>query len=293
MTEFSLAGYANTQLWDINDSGLVVGSAWNNSDYVGFVYQNGVATILNNPAGQIVSATGVSNSGLIVGSWYDNNKTRSYLLDNGNFSEFAVPGATQTTLRHVSSDGRYLTGSYENGTSGNLLGFAFDRLTSGFVYFDASAVGRDYIVQGANSAGLITGTYYDNSGIRSFVYNMQDGTQTVYDESPIVSGSRFRDINDKGEIVGFFRNSAIVGNPSTGFKPFSFAGASSTAAYGNNNHGDMVGYFYTDPSSSTMHSFIAQAVPEPSSHALLLGGLAALLAGMGRKNTRRSKSGNH
>jgi len=288
MTEFSLAGYANTRLSDVNDSGLAVGQAWNDTDPVGFVYQNGVATILSNPAGRITSATGVSNSGLIVGSWYDNNQTRSYLLDNGNFSEFAIPGASSTELRHVSSDGRYLTGTYVVGSPDFSSGFAFDRLTSTLIRFASNAVDSSYIVQGANSAGLITGTVYDNAGVRSFVYNMQDGSQSVYKESPNRSGSRFRDINDHGEIVGFFRNSAIVGTPSIGFESFTFAGASSTAVYGNNNRGDMVGYFYTDPSLSTMHSFIAMSVPEPGTQALLLIGLIGLLAGLGRQSKQPS-----
>lgn len=286
ITEFSLPGYTNTWLWDINDSGQIVGSARNGSDSVGFIHQNGVTTILNAPGGQIISATGISNSGLIVGNWFNpsDRVIHGYLQDHGVFSSFVVPGSTTTTLRHVSSDGRYLTGTYEAGSPDFQSGFVFDRQTSTWVRFESNAVDNFYLVQGVNSAGLVTGTVYDNTGVRSFVYDMNSGSQNFYADPAGTGTARFRDINDQGSIVGFRRDSAIVGTPAAGFETFSFAGAFSTTAYGNNNHGDMVGYFYTSPTSSDIHSFIALSVPEPASYALMLGGLTAMLAGLGRRN---------
>jgi hypothetical protein len=270
-TLFDTPGSTNTQLWDVNDAGQIVG----NDDFGGFIYSGGSYTYLTMPDGARVSATGISNSGVIVGG----TGTNGFIYSGGSYTAFTVPSATQTLIRHISSDGRYLAGSYSTDAiiSG---GFTYDRQTSALTLLPQASPTALVIMQGVNTAGIATGsqTGTGNAALNGgLLYNVNSGTSTLYTTAAGLNAPRFRDINDAGLVTGFVNNSALgvnvgfVGTPGGAFETFAIPGATLTAGYGLNNRGLLVGY-YTD-ASSNLHSFIATAVPEPTSALLLVAGL--------------------
>lgn len=285
-TEFTVPGYSRTTLWDINDSGQMVGIVSNdNGPDQAFVYQAGVVKLLTGPVGSFGSvALGISNTGVIVGGWRktEEDPSQGFVYENGSYSAFSFPGASATLIRRISSDGRYLAGSYETATQVN-LGFAFDRQTDQWVSFDANDDGLT-LIQGVNVAGQVVG----NAGPESsaMIYDMSAGTTTWFGGIAGNAHPQFRDINDHGMIVGHDGLNVIVGSAAAGFDTFRLPGDEVVAVrgYGNNNRGELVGFFYS--LDNITRSFVASQVPEPASYGLMLLGLmlvAVKLNQQGRK----------
>ena len=274
---FDRPGALSTQLWDINDGGVIVGAAaYTDGRSAGFTYSAGVFTDFAGPAGALrTQFTGISNSGLIVGffdsadSLEGRGVTSSFLFNGSNYTSFAIPGTDETVLRHISSDGRYLTGTYT--IDAVHYGFAYDRWTDGFMSF-----GERSIAQGASIDGVVVGSAtLGNASQTGFEHDLATGVTSF----PMIDGleqTRFRDINDVGSITGFTRgdgNLAFVLSAAGELSTFTFAGAYDTAGYGLNNHNVLVGW-YGDYDGQILRGFVATPVPEPQSWALLLCGLA-------------------
>lgn len=286
----SRPGYASTLLWDINDSGTIVG----NSDGVAFVYANGSFMTVAHPAGTFgTSLSGVANDGSLFGSYFwstDQGESRStgFVLSGGVYTDILVPGSLDTAIRQVSGNGRYLTGSWFDGQVTH--GFAYDRETDARVDFTPPTTGGFYIVQGANDSGQITGNYSLFNGSaqvsESFVYDMSTGALQRFSSLPGSQRPRFRDINDLGIVAGF---DAAVGAMVTDLVSTSFIqapiGLTSPIAYGINDAGVVVGYAF-DPVTENYSGWIATPVPEPSTWALWGLGLAALTTGARRARGR-------
>lgn len=266
-------GWAQTQLWDVNDGRQVVGTSISADDSisVGFVLNNGSYTDIG-PAGALYSGTtGITNSGLIVGYYGDGDPTaptnHAFLYDNGSYTEFKLPGATNTFLRGVSSDGRYLTGSWDDGTSSST--FAFDRHTNRRIDINGS------VVQGVSVQGLVVGSLF-NVTSRAFTFNLNTQATTEVIATDAGNRPRFRGINDGGLITGFDSGSgkAFVGGPGNWTVFDAPAGMASIIGYGLNNQGDLVGF--TFDSAGLRHGFYAVPVPEPAQWLLVALGIAAL-----------------
>ncbi len=269
-------GFESTQLWDISDSGVIVGI----SDGVGFTYSAGTFSSFSHPdatAGTVL--TGIANDGTLVGSYYTGDPdvqtfAHSFIYSSGSYTTFEVAGKVDTSIRHISSDGRYLTGTTVNG-NGTLGAFAFDRNSSTFT--DLSVAGDfSSIAQGANSLGQVTGSFNRAGGVRgSFIVDLNTLVRTEYLEAAGMTGPRFRDINDAGVVTGFSgANSGFVGKPGD-WAVFAAPAGSSTAGYGLNNSGTLVGYS-ADSTTGIISGWVAAPVPEPETWALMALGLASL-----------------
>lgn len=266
-------GWAQTQLWDVNDGRQVVGTSFSadGSISAGFVLNNGSYTDIG-PAGALYSgATGITNSGLIVGYYGDGDPMaptdHAFLYENGSYTEFRLPGATNTFLRGVSSDGRFLTGSWDDGTSGRI--FAFDRQTNRRTDIKGS------IVQGVSVQGLVVGSLL-NVTSHAFTFNLNTQATTEVIATDAGNRPRFRGINDGGLITGFDSGSgkAFVGEPGHWTVFDAPGGMASIVGYGLNNQGDLVGF--TIDSAGLVHGFYAVPVPEPAQWWLVALGMAAL-----------------
>lgn len=295
ITTFDLQpGMPSTTVYDVNKSGAFVGSF---GDYGGFsdgsterafVYRNGITTVLDGPAGATKSfAGGISDEGTIVGYFHDgtltpegNERRRGFIHANGAYASFDAPGATTTQLLGISSDGRYVSGYYEIDSAVIGQGFIYDRQTAQMSLIGTSGDSNQTVVKGFNDAGIAVGNerkFGTNGGMGeriAFTYDIASGQR-----SDVLFagywGASLRDIGNDGLMVGALYSDRSTARAFAGtaaaYELFDLPGATQSWAYGIGGDGSIVGT-YID-ADNIYHGFIATSVPEPSTWALMLGGI--------------------
>src|SRR4051812_30294316 len=69
VTSFDVPGSSYTDIWDISDTGKLVGTTVTDRQF-GYVYDSGALLRLDGPAGAAFSsALGISETGTVVGAW--------------------------------------------------------------------------------------------------------------------------------------------------------------------------------------------------------------------------------
>ena len=303
LTEVARPGAASTALWDINNSGVMVGYSLAGSgpaDFASaFVFDGTTYTALTGPAGAVsTNALGISDSGRVVGSYQTSSSVdgsgnpvldaaRGFLYQGGVYTTFDVAGAVDTFLRGVSPDGRYLSGYYSTATQSG-VGFVYDTVSSTLQIVSAPN-SLFTIAQGINSNGTLVGSDILSGPPTTrpgFRYDIATGTRT---DQSIAGASRtaFRSIADDDLLAGWFIDAAgdqhgFVGSVGS-YEQIDFAGATSTYVEGSNNARFLVGGFVRNGNSG---AFIATPVSEPGSWALLAVGLGLLARGRARRRTQ-------
>jgi uncharacterized membrane protein len=266
-TPFDIPGSTSTDLWDITNTGQLVG----NSNLGAFVYSSGAATYLPAYQGLLPSALGMSDGGVVVGSLRDTSgNATGFLYEAGTYTTLTVEGANFTQVRHISADGRYATGYYTGASVAG--GFVLDRNSAALTLVPSGSGASLMILQGANSAGLVTGSV-SGSTQAAVIYNAITGTTTLYTSVSGLTSPRFRDITEAGLVAGWAGAVSLVGTTADGFESFSVPDAANTFAQGINEAGTVVGS-YTDANGNS-HGFIA-SVPEPARALLIVIGLGCV-----------------
>lgn len=295
LTEFTVPGAVITALFDINNSGTMVGYSVTQvgaaENVAGFVYDGVTITTLAGPAGSVSNtAVGISDGGTVVGSFQaaagtDPNTgqpvpgpSQGFIYNGTTYMSFNVAGADETNLRGISPDGRYISGYYSTALVPG-TGFVYDTVT-GILTTVSTPDSLITIPQGINSAGVLAGS--DIIGGTSpisggFLYDIPTSVRT--DQSIAgVERTAFRSIDDAGVISGWFRDAAgthgFVGSVTT-FEQIDFPGADLTFVEGSNNAGVLVGVY---TAGSTSGAFVATPVVDP---AVLLQQLADDVVGLG------------
>ena len=107
----------------INDHGEVVGFSYVNPEFVGvdgFIYTNGVASLLDFPGVFGTEAFGVNNLGQVVGTYFGspfspNSEGNGFLEENSVFTTINYPGALATELVGINDAGD-IVGDYSDST---------------------------------------------------------------------------------------------------------------------------------------------------------------------------------
>lgn len=152
-------GY-NTNLISITNSGVIVGSYLNGTNYVGFTDTGDTFTNIDVPNAPGTQVYGINRQGWLVGVALNRWGTpRGFLDKDGKFTGLSFPGALSTIAYRVNDEGE-VVGAYENQTE--ISGFVWSAGVFTNVTFPAST---ETSVTGLNNAGTLVGGYLDASGV--------------------------------------------------------------------------------------------------------------------------------
>lgn len=289
-------GYASVQVWDVNNQGVVAGTASTATISRGFIWKNGVYTWLAGPAGALdTGAFAMSENGLVVGNYSTQVgidpgtgapiiANRAYVFDGTHYTTLFRGSTPVGEVRGISPDGRWLS-TWNDGVHGT---YVLDLQTGAALDLPASAG----IPQGINAAWQLVGSTAGSSTTRSgFIFDIASATFTATSWAGR-AGTSFRDIDNSGRIAGW----GVGRNPETGVSttvgivgPLSapevvmVPHSSTTFVQGINDAGWLSGN-YTGASGVEV-GFVAIPVPEPAIWALWLGG--GLLLAAARPRRRR------
>jgi uncharacterized membrane protein len=204
-----------------------------------------------------------------------------FLYRKGRFTPLArIPGAAQQ-LHYAISDRGEIAGSYVN--AGAELGpdgayppdavHAFVKDRQGRVTRFDIAGGGSPVPQGIDDRGRIAGIYLDSDGIQTGFVRSRGGAVTKISLSPI--GTKARDVNDHGDVVGIFGEPAAneLGYVVRGYlrdrdgktTTIAVPGAAETSPYAIDDRGRIAGSYLDagvtpDPDGSvppgTLHGFV-------------------------------------
>jgi hypothetical protein len=287
-------GAQNTQLWDINNSGLAIGTAFNGAltSPIGFLYdtQAKLFTKLPPVPGYDTATFGaINDSGVIVGNAFvapdpndpfDQGLAVGVILDHGKYTTFSYPGSKLTYPRAIGNTG--LVTGYASFDDQGVLGFIYDSKRGSFIDIVVPSMSVAAIIpQGINGRGDVVGSVYlvdpcrpeDQWGQYGFV-RAADGTVTLFR----INGAwtRARGITDAGLITGYLTEFGVGENgfafmlpalgggfqaltiPETELLSVPFPGATDTLAEGIGNTGHIVGNWLLQHDAG--HAFIATPI---------------------------------
>jgi len=302
LTRIDVAGAYGVSAEDVNNVGQVVGYYTMSENDFGqaYVYQKGVLTALSGPAGGLgASASGISDGGVVVGAYATGTYvdpdgvtrvglSKGFIYDAGQYQTVSMPWAVETSLIGISGNGRYLSG-YGLLGNGAIQSFAMDRTTGAVTLVGAGDPDSFAIVGHINDAGVLLGDRRgrnaDHSwGFSAFSFDITTGQTTDLAGVPGFRRTALREVNASGTIVGFYGNPGIydglVGTPGD-YQSLHY-GSSYTLTRGINDAGWLTGT--AGDLDGTSYGLLLTPVPEPSTAALCLGGLALIAARKRRRH---------
>lgn len=215
IAEFNV-NYNGTWASGINNSGQIVGYYYDIDGFThGFLLENGVYTEIDDPnaapTGQWTYQNGtyaydINNLGQIVGYYYDADaNAHGFLLDHGVYTELDFPGAISTQACGINDSGE-IVGDFAN--AGEIIQ---PFVLEGGEYTAPGPVANSSfsIALGINNKGQIVGIYLDFGTGEQLAngYLLEDGI--YYDiDVPGAASTSLTGINDSGDIVGYFQDSA-------------------------------------------------------------------------------------
>ncbi len=201
---------ASDSIWpnDINDDGVVVGTALAGDSRRGFFAEKGAPDWSFQPIA-IANADQAESRGLNdqqhhVGMRELVGVQSGYHSDGIQFDTITVPGADSTVATDVDSEGRIL-GYY--GDNDGHHGFLYDPATDRFDLIDVPA-GTDTELYGISDTGVLVGQYTDFNNRPIAIAVAADGAGGYRFSNVIGSvrgSSSAQGINDKGWVVGYFQ----------------------------------------------------------------------------------------
>lgn len=242
LTDLGTLGGSDSRANGINNSGVIVGTAYTNVDEISHAYRfsHGILEDLY-PTGHTSSANDISESGFSVGFVSDSGSIQAALWNETGIS---VIGPTGTrSIAHSINQNNIITGEKLFGTE-----------THAFYYNNGTMIdvgtlgGGRSVGFGINSRGTIVGSSLTNNG-NQHAFTYLDGGMT---DLGTLGGdhSQAEGINDRGDIVGwawneFGHSEAFLysGNAMQGLGTF---GGISSVALDINENGDIVGWWSPD-----------------------------------------------
>lgn len=288
--QFSLIdppGSVLTIPYGMNDHGVITGFYYlpDQSSH-GFVRSaDGTVTTPALPAGAIGSQLGsVNNTGIAVGAYLD-------VFGVGHGATYNIAANAWTTLPDIAgtvanlptgiTNGNFIVGAAVGGYSPTGLpahnrGYFYNG--SGYNFFDAPGADINFagtVPEDINESGVVAGfvSLTGRGGNDTGFLRDSSGAYTFLDY-PGADSTFIEGINNSGVVAGSYDISGVshsfIWSAGAGFTNFDVPFGFNTELWGIDNRGNLVGD-YIDPQQGTIRGFVATAVPEPDSLALLFG----------------------
>lgn len=247
-------GFDSSHALDINNQGQIVGFVkQGSSQRRGFLYENGVLSIVTVEGRQTSEVAAINNNGVMTGQVRDAfvaSKTLGFVKGNSIEITFAPLDTGNSIILHDINDAGVVVGEsttvsssgwrafrWENGTVTNLGALNDD---------DDVPTSVTSVAYGINTSGQITGSFQASAlPFRQPAFLYENGAMTDIGILPGYYAANAYGINDAGVIVG-----EAVGSGNT-FVAFKYENGQMislgalngwrTAAYDINNHGVIVG----------------------------------------------------
>jgi len=196
-TTIDAPGAVLTQAGAINNAGSVVGFCIDASGfYHGFLDSGGVITTLDVPLASATQAYGINDSNQIVGAFSDGSGEHGFLY-NGTYSTIDVGTLNSTVATGINNAGQ-IVGHFAAGAGTTL---SFLKIAGRTTTIDSKNVVTAAL--GINNSAVIVGIDGTETQFSSFVYqNGRFSSVRVKVLNSILTETE--DINDAGEIVGWF-----------------------------------------------------------------------------------------
>lgn len=239
---------------DLNDQGLIAGTYRlpSSDQYAGFLYRAGAFQPFTVPGATLTAVADLNNAGTVVGTYRIGlQPLRGFVLNGGTFTTLAVPGSIETNVTAV-NDGGAVAGFF-TGTDSVIRGY----IARGGSYDIVSVPGaQSTFVTGINNAGAVTGYFgsdptpaYPFFSLQPFVYSA--GSYTLLDNPAAVGGGIALAINDRGDVVGYYTDTALRRRgflyADGVFTPLGNPGNAESFAVALNNARQVVGYGTAPP----------------------------------------------
>lgn len=202
-TTIDVPGALRTLALRINARGQILGNYEDERGGChGFLLDDGRFEAIDVP-GSPTQAIGLNDRGQVAGTYIADGVFHGFLFDKGVYTTIDVPGALQTSVLDINARGQIL-GVYldAGGTTRAYLRTAKGSLTT-FAFPDAVMT----VPFGINNRGHVVGYYLDADQVRhGFLF--KNGTYTTIDHPLASSDSHAHDVNDRGQIAGFYERGA-------------------------------------------------------------------------------------
>lgn len=281
--------HGSSRGWRINALGDVVGSysstAAGGNDRA-FVFSNGITTSIPTLGGVDNVGLGINDLGAVVGaSWTSEGNQRGFLYSSDTLTALGSLGGNSV--------------AYDINNAGRIVGYSSNGGNSRAVEFiggspiDLALPAGDFVALAINNSGSIAGegrgAFIIANGVATFPFDAISSSI-----SALSWASRFLDINDGGQAVGYAYDSQTVpraylfsGGEFTDLSNLPEVQASGWTnlylAAGINDAGAIVG---TGMRNGVEHGFLLTPIPVPSGIWLLL---AALMPMLGALRTRTGR----
>jgi probable HAF family extracellular repeat protein len=253
----------STDARGINARGDIVGTYTDANDVNhGFLLRQGVFSSIDVPDAAFTGTRAINARGDIVGNFLDAGFVQhGFLLHDGQFTQIDYPGASATFAYGINNAGD-LTGSHFD-ASGNERGYILRDGVFHNVHVPGGLTTTVYFAQ--DNGRVLVGDTGVLDGFHGFIRNKPGDFQLI--DFPGLSSpcTEARWINQRGDIVGFFRNVCVFEDPPHGFllgdgqyTQIDFPRSIDTKVLAINDDGVIVGNF-TDKQGN-LHGF--KAVPE-------------------------------